>query len=461
MKSWSSQHTFLVTAAVCIGVFGWMLTYGTGVLFTEDSFANFYDYQAAAFLHGRWDVPEPALGGEAFVVNGKVYGYFGPTPALLRLPLAAFGIGFGRFTRFFMLLEFVACLIAAYRIVQQAANFLLKSSPPRWTTAVLTCSAGLGSTLFYLGSRSYVYHEAILCGVAFALWSAWASLNHLRSPNGKWWVVAIALGTLSLHARPPAGLFALTFAGAVALPHLFTECRLKSAVVMLAAGGGILSFNAISYIKFGTWEGCPLRYNVQYTPERLAAIDNRNFHWSNLRFNADSYLLLPSASIRPGFPFVYLEYLNRKQYPESKIVYRDQTLAVPYSMPSLAMLATAGALAALSSASLRRPMVLLLLSAFPATLAMLTAVSVTQRYTADFCAFLIPLAAFGAVALHACGAHVRCLAAVSAIGLTIAGAGVQFATTLHNQRANVWGAPEESRREYREWRQSVDGWFRS
>ena len=76
-----------------------MLTYGTGRLLVTDTFGNFYDYQADAWLHGRWDVPEPALGGEAFVVDGKIYGYFGPTPALLRLPLVALGVAFGKLTR--------------------------------------------------------------------------------------------------------------------------------------------------------------------------------------------------------------------------------------------------------------------------------------------------------------------------------------------------------------------------
>src|SRR5438132_6222343 len=48
---------------------------------------EFYDAQAQSLLQGRIDVPAQAIDREAFVRQGKFYGYFGPTPALLRLPL--------------------------------------------------------------------------------------------------------------------------------------------------------------------------------------------------------------------------------------------------------------------------------------------------------------------------------------------------------------------------------------
>jgi hypothetical protein len=37
---------------------------------------SFYDAQAQSLLHGRIDVPPEAIATEAFMRNGKAYGYF-------------------------------------------------------------------------------------------------------------------------------------------------------------------------------------------------------------------------------------------------------------------------------------------------------------------------------------------------------------------------------------------------
>src|SRR5688572_2102535 len=92
--------------------------------------------------------------------------------------------------------------------------------PSPFASLVLVGSVGLGSTLFFLGTRSFVFHEAILCGVVFALWSCWCTLRHLQAPAGCWWIGALLTGILSVHARPPTGLFALTFLGCVVIVHL-------------------------------------------------------------------------------------------------------------------------------------------------------------------------------------------------------------------------------------------------
>ena len=54
---------------------------------TGGATAAFYDAQAKALLHGDWNVPPEAINGEAYIIADKRYGYFGPTPALLRIPI--------------------------------------------------------------------------------------------------------------------------------------------------------------------------------------------------------------------------------------------------------------------------------------------------------------------------------------------------------------------------------------
>ena len=459
---------FGATAVSCLGAFGWLITLGTFRFIAADEFGSFYDHQAAAWLKGRWDVPEPALSEESFVVDGKVYGYFGPTPALIRVPLVALGVGFGQVTRLCMMLDFAACLAGAYALLRLARRWHESSAVPSVVMTILfTATVGLGSTLFFLGSRAYVYHEAILCGAACAIWSAYATLRYFRAPASRWWLPALGLGVLAVQARAPSGLFALTLLGCAALAVLITKRHSPAAATLRRHIGigatsvaGVLSFNAVSYLKFGTFEGCPLRYNVHYTAEKLAVVEGRNFHLSNLRFNSDAYLLRPSLSLSRHFPYIYREFADRRLYPESRMVYRDQTLAMPWAMPGLFALAVAGsALAAAILPAARTPLIVLWAAAIPFTLAMLTAIAVTQRYTADFSPFLIAVAAFGIAGIETLRPRLRAMTGMIAASPCILGILITAALAVHHQREIVWGVPEEARCEYERFRREVDAFL--
>jgi hypothetical protein len=373
-----------------------------------------------------------------------------------------------------MVADYASALVAAYLILLACMRRTLETRAmpafrtgitriqvPGWLTTLYIFTIGLGSTVFYLGSRAYVYHEAILCGVSFSLWSTWCALNSLQDSRRRWSWLAVIFGLLAIHARPPIGLFALTFVVAVSVVRALRAWRFSPLVAAAAAVLAIASFNGVSYLKFRTFEGCPLRLNVQYTPEKLAVLGNKNFHVSNLRFNSAAYLFIPSASIRREFPFIFLEFIDRKQYPESRMAYRDATLAIPYAMPSLTLLAVAGVVLLRRSApTVRDAITLLWLSALPLTLAMLTAVAVTQRYTGDFCVFLIPAAAAGTVAIASLTSRWRLWFVAAIAAATFVATLLQFAITLHNQRALVWGVPEPVRAEYQRWQSSVDRWLK-
>ena len=210
---------FAFGATFCLLPFATLLIHGRAKVSYLAGLCAFYDYQALSLLQGRLDVFCPAIQGEAFVIDGRCYGYFGITPALLRIPFVLLDIAFGELSHAFMLAEYLACLILAYLILRQIfAMARVPDDPPApWATVLLTANLGLGSTLFFLGSRAFLYHEALLCGMCFALASAYGTLRYLDAPAGRWWIAAWLCGTLSVHARPPAGIFALAFLGASAL----------------------------------------------------------------------------------------------------------------------------------------------------------------------------------------------------------------------------------------------------
>ena len=467
-QSAAPHRWFLGTAFVCALAFSWVVTGGTFRFISTEVFGSFYDYQAESFLHGHLDVPSAALSAEAFVYAGKVYGYFGPTPALLRLPLTALDLAFGQLSRTFLLAYYLASLGAVYALLILASR-LIRGRPPwpaRTDVVLLVASAGLGTTLFFLGSRAYIYHEAILCGVAFALWSTWCSFRWLAQPASRWWLGALVCGTLAVHSRPPVGLFALTLLGCVAATHLWQaraaglRTWLRPICIGLLSIFGVLSFNALSYLKFQSFDGAPLKYHVQYTPERLTHIEGKNFHPSNFSYNFDSYVWQPNFIFLPRFPFFYMTGRNPNDYPESKNDLAEPNLALPYAMPAVVFLAIVGGLYGLVFArQLRLPIILLGLSALPMSAALFMAIAISQRYTADFCPVLLAGAAFGLASAHLLPRRLHRIAFTVAIVFTVCSIFITMALTLHYQNELVWGVPPDVTARYHSLRQTIDAFF--
>ncbi len=470
---------FVATAAVCTLAFTAVLTHGTFRLLVPDAFANLYDYQAASLLAGRLDLPAEARTSESFVFEGRHYLYFGPTPALLRLPLVAGRIAFGELSRCFLIGYYVLLLVAAYALLVHVAR--RAGGPDRWpargTVVLFIATTGLSTTLFFLASRTYVYHEAILCGAMFAVWSGYFSLRYLAAPERAWWVGALGCGLLAIHARPTTGLFALCLSGSAAIavalrgrsgavpagaaePSLFVRLR-RPALVGVLSTVGILSFNAVSYLKFRSFEGAPLRYHVQYDEARIKRIEGRNFHLSNFRYNFDAYAWRPDLLLRPTFPYLYSHRRGELAvYEAAKMDLEEPTLALPYTTPALLLLALAGGAGAwLAWPAARVPLGAIAAAATPMSLALFTAVAISQRYTADFCPALILAGAFGLQAIDLLRPSWRRAALTTLALLTVAGALVTLALTLQYQGELVWGVPDDMKARYQSLRKAVDGFL--
>ncbi len=111
---------------------------------------------------------------EGFRIGTRTYEYQGPVPALMRLPIEAFTDRFhGRLTRVSML---VADLVALWFLVRQVLETrrivrgeAASRGAPSWAWTALT-TFGLGtSSVLFLASKAWVYHEALLWGAAFSL----------------------------------------------------------------------------------------------------------------------------------------------------------------------------------------------------------------------------------------------------------------------------------------------------
>jgi hypothetical protein len=188
----------LISILVVLIIFSWFVTEGSWQ-FTAPlnlGYRQFFDYQAASILQGRLDVPPEIISNEAWVHDGKYFGYFGIGPSLLRIPLNAFfPFLFGRWNELFLTAGCIINLLAVYWIYQELSNNSpgnLLSPGARKRPAIkkqdlyisfLILVFGLGSTNIFISSHASIFHEPIMLGSAFSLLSCLFFIKFVRSPS--------------------------------------------------------------------------------------------------------------------------------------------------------------------------------------------------------------------------------------------------------------------------------------
>ena len=91
---------------------------------------RFYDAQAHSLLQGHWYVDPNVAGIEGYDVKGHAQIYFGPVPAVVRMPLVAIASRFdGRLTRVSLLLAELLLIVALARLTVWVGRFLLGNRP--------------------------------------------------------------------------------------------------------------------------------------------------------------------------------------------------------------------------------------------------------------------------------------------------------------------------------------------
>src|SRR5881392_1023809 len=150
----------------------WLFTTTGGrQIFVKEVLGSAYDSQAEHFLRGDVDVDVEAIGHEAMIVNGKVRMYFGPFPALLRIPLNfIYPAGHGKWSR---ISGFCAGVIALFAFAGLMGTALcsspLSSGARNWIGNACMIGFALGSPLLLLLGNLSIYDEAIIWGFALSL----------------------------------------------------------------------------------------------------------------------------------------------------------------------------------------------------------------------------------------------------------------------------------------------------
>ena len=161
---------------VIAGLFyAWLLNRSDFNPFGPDDFGLTFNSMLDHMLRGRWDVEPTTIGFEAFVHDGRTYAYFGPFPALLRLPLLLLPHGLVADWRH-LHVERISCWLAIMvGISAQASTVVeaLSTSPTRVRhqlapPLILICAVS-GSPMLLGWKGALIYHEAILWAWALAM----------------------------------------------------------------------------------------------------------------------------------------------------------------------------------------------------------------------------------------------------------------------------------------------------
>jgi hypothetical protein len=498
-------------AAVIVAVtfvFGWFVTYGTGRLFEPDdersSFADrFFAAQAESLLDGRVDVPREVIEFEAYLYNGKYHGYFGIGTSLLRIPLMLLFPGSQACWN--RPLFVVACLVnltCAYLLLLTARQLFLPGQKPtgkeKWLYALFVIVAGLGSTNIYLGSRSFLYHEPIIWGAAFALLSYYALLRYVMRPALGTLALACVFSLFAFLTRAPQGLGTTTALTLLAFTVLLDSRDSKTPRLPLtrpfhrrsrvstfdgkdrshafcALGFVVVSFAAfflVNYAKFGTVSGMPLHLYVRYQFFNQQAdyerIEGKAFHLSNAPTMLVNYFAPGKVEFRPQFPWVYATD-QPTLLPGAKLDLCGEFASLTAGQPALLFLAVLGTYSVFFARPRNRgrKMRLPLIGAAAAGAVDLIYTVISERYTHDFYPFLILAGAAGVhqvLTLRRPGWRVG--ASVCFIVLSCFSVYANLAFALVHQReilvnygfGNMWS--DEKGEEFRRWRGAMDSWWR-
>ena len=367
-------------------------TFDPGHRTTGDPQALYYDAQARAILHGRLDVPARSLGAEAITYHGRVYGYFGIAPALLRLPIMVFyPHGDPNLAPWSFLAAFVTIALATlgiWRVVQR--RWGVTASPV--VEALLLLVVVAGSPVMFLTARPDVYEEAILWGVAACLVAFWAVLRLFETSAGRWVGVAVLAATVAMLSRATVGGGALLAVGVseiVVLARDHAQWRRAAAL----AGGAVMGFGAfclVNYLKFQRLVSAPYNANYLAQPKRLAALKHGGAN--GLRYlptNLLEYLRPDTLHFLGSFPWLTFRMTAYAPVLDIGHVHFD-TFELPTSITATAPILTVLAIVG-SIALLRRPSVVLipLSGGVGAVVATASFFGEAPRYLADFVPWLV------------------------------------------------------------------------
>lgn len=306
----------LVPVTLTLGVILWMFTMTGGRdIFVSEVLGGAYDSQAEHFLRGDVGVDVDAIAHETMMVNGKVRMYFGPFPALLRIPLNFFyPPGHGNWSR---ISGFCAAVIALFAFAGLVGT-ALRSSPlsaraRAWIGSACMIGFALGSPLLLLLGNLSIYDEAIIWGLAWSLAALWFACRSRTTEGAS--LTRSLLGFsfcagAALLSRATFGAPFVLIAPLLAI-RLFQRQPIRNLTALfLPLGAAVMFYLFLSYARFGDFSGMNMRYNINPV-QRDFAIKHGPFRIERVPYSFADYFVLRTPKLQREPPFLQA---NRAEY---------------------------------------------------------------------------------------------------------------------------------------------------
>ena len=345
-------RTLLLTYLLVAIAYSTLVTSMTGEFIGPEWLSSVYDSLGSHLLRLNAEVDPDAIQWEGLRVKNKVYAYFGPFPAFLRIILNAVWPDFyGQWSR-------LTCLIAALlsvvafgtmaRIVL-AHNVRLSEGMRRFLCAALVLGFAFGTPLTYLVSCARIYHEGILWGLCGSLWCVCIVAAMLVAPpsNNRLLFLFSCAVFVTLLSRITFGVWVIIAAplvllrgGAGGLIHPFKApaelLKRTLAYLPLYAALGIGAW--YNYARFGSVVKF-FDYNGFY----LKATDiGGEFNLLRISDTLRNYMRLSSEYFMSSPPFAQM---TAAQYGRSELFlqgWREETIPYPVASTWLLVVAFMG-----------------------------------------------------------------------------------------------------------------------
>lgn len=436
-SEWRQRAIFVTACALVIFIFAWISNPGYLDLASPDAKDSYYNLLVQGFRDGQLNLKRdasPALGGlenpydstvnapyvwdkhhlafDMSYYKGKLYLYFGVTPALVLfwpyVTVTGHYLSHKDAVVIFYSFGFLAAAGILYSIWR-----LYFPEVRVWIAVSGVLALGLASSILVLLASCDVYEVAISCGFAFsmlALAGVFGSLHCTKWQN-RWLLLASLAYGLAIGARPTL----LFGAPMLLIPVLrvwsesnwrdswrrISWCFFSATVPLVLVGLGLMLYN---YLRFDN----PLEFGWHYQLVNGRNYGVQQFSWHYLWFNFRFYFLEP-VRWTSGFPFL-------KPIPILPLPPGHFGVGIPYggtlSNYPIVWLALASWLA-VGSRLVKRASgltwfigaVFYLFAVCASTLCFFTAAS--TRYQFDFLPYLMLLASIGILCLEQTLAHLN------------------------------------------------------
>lgn len=374
-----------------------LVTYGTWTLLAPELRSDAYDSLGDHLLRFEANLEPETVNWEGLDIRGKKYMYWGPFPAMLRIPLnLVWPQAWGQWARVSSLAASLLCVLAFCVMLQLALeeNLRLSRRAKDLLLVLFGLAWGLGTPLLYLVSSGRIYHESIIWALSSAAWALLGALAHIRG-----WLrppLALAIAStgagVSLLSRVTFGVPLYAILALLVGVQLWRNARadstrvgLRALALALAPAAMMLGVQAwYNFDRFGSvltfmdYDYCYL--NPEKTMEGVLNL-------RRLPVLASNYLGFRSAQFLSDPPFVQMatvDYYGRTFFNHD---WKEQTVSLLVASPWLVLGALSGTLGLLKGR--RWSTLLVSLALLSEVVLILSFWSASQRYAAEFLPWLL------------------------------------------------------------------------